>query len=380
MNDIHMQQIFAHYIDKFEYINGTKHQEYYKWQIANRFHDEMDAALAAPAEKFPAKLYEVKKLTSNLIDSYTQPFHGLVKFAEHEPETVKNMFKQLFTDIDNRDTLQDRVQTFLSQSFALRDKYYPDSYLYKDDMHSVTSYLFLYAPDYNYIYKPTHARDFADCIEFYDEWGTGIDTKLTIYYRMCDELVEAIKASKELLATDASRFENGWGEDTSTFHPDKEKHILAFDLIYCCSTYGLFSGISFVKPKTKERQLMQERKDKAQKLALAFEAATADKHNLDEALQYIASAYKIGSVLQHKKYGAGTIKDNQGGTIVVKFPEVGEKQLDLMTVAANGIVSVDIDGYENAMARHSESLKQRNQIETRLSIAEKDFAQYAPYL
>ena len=125
---------------------------------------------------------------------------------------------------------------------------------------------------------------------------------------------------------------------------------------------------------------MQERKDKAQKLALAFEAATADKHNLDEALQYIASAYKIGSVLQHKKYGAGTIKDNQGGTIVVKFPEVGEKQLDLMTVAANGIVSVDIDGYENAMARHSESLKQRNQIETRLSIAEKDFAQYAPYL
>lgn len=380
MNDIHMQQIFAHYIDKFEYINGTEHREYYKWRVANRFHDEMDAALAAPPEKFPAKLYEVKKLTSNLIDSYTQPFYGLVKFAEYEPETVRNMFKQLFTDIDNRESLQERVQSFLTQSLDLRDKYYPDSYLYKDDIHSVTGYLFLYAPDCNYIYKATHARDFADCIEFYDEWGTGVDTKLTVYYRMCDELVEAIKANKALLATDASRFKNGWGENPATFHPDNKKHILAFDLIYCCSTYNLFNGISFMKPKTKERQLIQERKDKARKLARVLEEATANKQTLDEAIQYISSAYEVGTVLQHKKYGAGIIKDKQSGTIVIDFPEIGEKQLDLMTVAANGIVTVDIDGYEEAMIHHSESLKQRNQIETRLSIAEKDFAPYAPYL
>lgn len=73
MNNNHVQQIFAHYIDKFEYINNPTHQEYYKWQIAKRFRDAMDVALAAPAEEFPSKLYEVKKLTSNLIDSYTQP-------------------------------------------------------------------------------------------------------------------------------------------------------------------------------------------------------------------------------------------------------------------------------------------------------------------
>ena len=187
MNNNHVQQIFAHYIDKFEYINNPTHQEYYKWQIAKRFRDEMDVALAAPTEEFPSKLYEVKKLTSNLIDSYTQPFHGLVKFAEQEPETVRNMFKMLFSDdggdLENR---QERVQAFLSQSHALRDKYYPDSYLYKEDMHSVTGYLFLYDPDHNYIYKATHARDFADCIEFYDDWGYGTDVKLAIYYRMCD--------------------------------------------------------------------------------------------------------------------------------------------------------------------------------------------------
>lgn len=381
MNNNHVQQIFAHYIDKFEYINNPTHQEYYKWQIAKRFRDAMDVALAAPAEEFPSKLYEVKKLTSNLIDSYTQPFQGLVKFAEREPETVRNMFKMLFSDdngnIENR---QERIQSFLSQSHALRDKYYPDSYLYKEDMHSVTGYLFLYDPDHNYIYKATHSRDFADCIEFYDDWGYGTDVKLSVYYRMCDQLVEAIKSSKELMATDASRFENGWGENPDTFHPDLEKHILAFDLIYCCSTYGLFNGISFEKPKTKERQLMQERKDKAKKLAQELKDAETAKQELDEALQYMSDAYCIGTTLRHKKYGVGTIKNVQNGTIVINFAEVGEKQLDLLTVVAYGIVTVDTVGYNEEMSRHSAILKQRNNIETKLSIAEKNFAQYASYL
>lgn len=247
-------------------------------------------------------------------------------------------------------------------------------------MHSVTGYLFLYDPDHNYIYKATHSRDFADCIEFYDDWGYGTDVKLSVYYRMCDQLVEAIKSSKELMATDASRFENGWGENPDTFHPDIEKHILAFDLIYCCSTYGLFNGISFEKPKTKERQLMKERKDKAKKLAHELKDAETAKQELDEALQYMSDAYCIGTTLHHKKYGVGTIKNVQDGTIIINFAEVGEKQLDLLTVAAYGIVTVDTVGYNEAMSRHSAILKQRNNIETKLSIAEKNFAQYASYL
>lgn len=41
-------QVFANYIEQFERLNGEKHREYYKWQIARTFHDEMDAALNAP--------------------------------------------------------------------------------------------------------------------------------------------------------------------------------------------------------------------------------------------------------------------------------------------------------------------------------------------
>ena len=381
MNNNHVLQIFANYIKKFELINNPEHCEYYKWQIAKRFHDEMDAALAAPAQELPVKLYELKKLTSNLIDSYTQPFHGLVKFAEQEPETVREMFRNLFKDdagdISDR---QKRVEEFLKKSHALRDKYYPDSYLYKDDMHSVTGYLFLYDPDRNYIFKASHALRFADCVEFYDDWGSGDTVKLDVYYRMCDELVAKIKANQELLATDASRFESGWGEDPDTFYPDPEKHILAFDLIYCCSTYELFDGITFTRPKSKERQLMQEKKEKALQISEKLEEARRKLQELKEAVEYVNSVYPVGATVQHMRYGEGVVKENTGTSLTVDFPEAGEKQFGTFVATANGIISSDVSGYDEKIAGYKELLLNERSIRDRISYIEKELALYAEFL
>ena len=88
MNDHHMQQIFQHYIDKFEMLNNPEHREYYKWQIVKSFRSMMDAALQGSDEEFPSRLKEIKISTSNLIDSYTQPLSGLVKFAEESTEVL----------------------------------------------------------------------------------------------------------------------------------------------------------------------------------------------------------------------------------------------------------------------------------------------------
>ena len=236
MNTAHLQQIIDNYIGKFDYLNTGGNDEYYKWQIIHRFMPMMDDALAASDQAFPSKLYAVKKLTMNLIDSYTQPFNGLVEFSKKEPSTVRTMFSALF-QAAKADTAQKQnaIQGFLDQSHQLRDKYFPDSYLYNDDLHSVTGYLFLYDPDHNYLYKATHCRSFADCIEFYDDWGSGETTRLDVFYRMCDEALEYLKQDESLMATTASRF----AIDPEHMHPDHEKHILLFDLIYCCSTYGL---------------------------------------------------------------------------------------------------------------------------------------------
>lgn len=381
MNNNHLQQIFAHYIDRFEELNNEEHGEYYKWQIAKRFHKEMDDALSSSDAELPAKLYELKKLSANLIDSYTQPFHGLVKFAEEEPQTVREMLKELLQD-DSNDmaSKQKRVQDFLKKSHELREKYYPDSYLYKDDMHSVTGYLFLYDPDHNYIFKATHAQIFADCIEFYDEWGSGDDVNLSVYYRMCDQVVEAIKESKELMATDASRFEISKLENEDELYADPMKHILAFDLIYCCSAYGLFDGITFVRPKSKERQLMQERKEKAIRLSAALEEARAKAKELEEAKEYLNSVLTEGVLVHHGKYGDGTVKSNGGTSVVIEFPEVGEKQFGIVIATVNGIIKPDVPGYAEKIETYKDVLKKEGTIMSGLSFAEKEFAPYSEYL
>ena len=386
MNDSNLQQIFAHYIEKFEMINNKEHREYYKWQITKRFHEEMDSALNAPEEEFADKLKELKKLTENLIDSRTQPFGGIVKLAQKDPETVREMFRELYSD-DGGDIgqRQKKVQSFLLKSNELLESHSLGGFMYKNDMHSVTGYLFFYDPDHNYLYKASHAQIFADCIGFYDDWGSGDTVDLSCYYRMCDQLAKAIKDSKELMATDASRFENGWGVDPSGLYADPEKHILAFDLIYCCSTYGLFDGISFERPKTKERQLRQERREKALQLYKELEEAEAQEKQLEEAKEYIDSIYSVGAAVRYKTFldsnsRNGIIKSNTGKIITVEFPDDGEKKLKLPDVLTKGFITVDVEGYSDKIKNYTELLEKEESIKRTVINLKKEFGSYADYL
>ena len=76
MNENNVLQIFARYIEKFEWLNNDEHEEYYKWQICKEFPMLMKKALEADTDEFASVLYEVKKCSQNIIDSYTQPSPG----------------------------------------------------------------------------------------------------------------------------------------------------------------------------------------------------------------------------------------------------------------------------------------------------------------
>ncbi|MDF1618242.1 hypothetical protein, partial [Petrocella sp. FN5] len=189
MNKDNLQQIFDNYMTRFEVIN-TKHDENYKWAVAKKFRTLMDQALSKEGEEFAEILSQAKVATRNIIDSYIQPFQGMVFFAKKEPETVKKMFLDLYSDDEGLLAKQEKlIEDFFTKSDELLEKYTPDSFLYKQDSHAVSSYLFLYDPNKHYMYKASHSKAFADCIEFYDDWGKGRDIKLITYHRMCDELL-----------------------------------------------------------------------------------------------------------------------------------------------------------------------------------------------
>lgn len=383
MNTENMEQVISCYIKNFAMINDEEHQEYYKWQICHEFPFLMDEALNSSDENFPKALYKAKACTSNIIDSFTQPFYGLVKFAEEEPATVKQMFKDLYAP-DNGDlNLQmKRIETFINCSNELLEKYYPGSYLYKQNSHSVSSYLFLYDPEHHYMYKANECNTMANCIEFYDSWGSGDNIKLDVFYRMCDEMIEYIKKSHALLTTNQSRYD---GElkfsREGELHPDLNKHILLFDIIYCSRVYSLFDTISFSRPNSKEKKLLLEYKNKAQKLKEEYDVAKELNDMLNEAIEYFSSAVDNGDIVNHKKYGQGTVTSINGKYIYIKFSdEVEEKQFGLPVVIANGILSYANDDFEEKVLKYKSVLAKAQTIPGRLDSAAKALKQYEEYL
>lgn len=382
MNKNQMHQIFAHYIDNFKLLNDKEHEEYYKWQICAQFKDLMDEALEADPEDFADALYKVKECSVNIIDSYTQPFYGLVEFARREPETVQQMFMDLYSDDGGDVHVQmELIKNFFDQCNELLEKYFPDSYLYKQNSHSVSSYLFLYDPDHHYMYKATQSQVMADCIEFYDDWGTGDNIKLDVYYRMCDEILAEIKECPELINTNKSRYDGALNLKPGKLHEDSELHILLFDIIYCSHVYNLFDGITFARPKSKEKQLIIEQKNKAKTLLAAYDAAKAEADELAEAFAYLVSVIKEAGTVQHRAYGECEVLSVDSRYLKLKVLKTGEeKQLGLSVVIANGIVSVTTDDYKKKREQYLPLIKKADSIPRALDYASRALEPYEEYL
>lgn len=380
MNTNNLNLIFSHYVDKFDFINDSAHEEYYKWQVCNEFPVLMKKALEIDDEEFPRALYEVKKYTFNIIDSYTQPMSGLVDFARKDAPATRELLKNLYApDGGDLKVQMEKIADFFKRSNEMLEKFFPGSFLYKQNSHSVSSLLFLNDPDHHYMYKATQSQRFADCVEFYNDWGSGDNIDLEKYYRMCNELVTQIKECEPLLNTDASRFDGRLKVKGGALHPDTEKHILAFDIIYCCSVYDLFDGITFSKRNMKEKQLYLAEKAKAERLKQSYEKAKSDMDALEEALRSLVDMIPVGSSVKHPKFGIGTVKSINEGRIIIDFPNK-EIMFGLAMTAANNIISIDNPSFAEKAKEYKPILQRYSNIPRLLESAARDLKPYEEYL
>ena len=380
MNKNNLNQIFEHYIDRFEYINNEDNEEYYKWQVCNQFPMLMKKALSSENEQFPKALYEAKKCTFNIIDSYTQPFSGLVDISKYDPDGVRELLLNLYADDGGDLKVQmEIIADFFKHSNELIDLHYPESYRYRQDSHSVSALLFLNDPDHHYMYKAVQSQRFADCVEFYDDWGTGDNIRIDTYYRMCDELVEEIKNCDPLIKTDSSRFDGRLKLTGGELHPDTEKHILAFDIIYCCSVYDLFDGISYTKRNMKEKQLYLAEKAEAERLKQSFDQAKANMEKLEKAWELFIDMLPVGEKIKHPKYGEGTVKYIDNEYIYVKFADK-EAQISLSVGLANNLITTDKPGFKEKVAEYRDVLKNYKSIQERMDYSARALKPYEEYL
>lgn len=374
MNKSNLHSIFKKYIDNFEVLNNEKNDETYKWEIAQEFqYFDVDA------EDFAEMLAHMWKVSANLIDSSQQlPFYALVDYARREPETVREMFRKLFDEeYLTDDAKQELIDEFIAESEELRLKYYPDSHLYMNNQRSVMMLLFLRYPESNYGYKASQAKSFADCIEFYDDWGPMTNFKLSVFSRMCEQLIEEIKANEALMETHRSRFEN----TDRKLHPDNNLHILALDIIYSSQAYNFYGDMTFDPINAKSRKLYFERVAKAKELAEAVEKAKADAALLDEAKDYIATSLSKGLIVKHRVFGEGVIEECTGTIIAVHFAKTDEtKKLGLTVAIGNGLVSLPSEEMTQKIKEYIPVLNRETQIPGNLSRAVDELQPYLEYL
>ena len=319
MNSANLNQIFEHYISRFDELNNAQNSEYYKWEIAARFRPMLDEALQADDVDLPSKLATAVLLTEQTIDNrYELSFYALTDYAKKEPEAVRQALRSLLAPDGGDLALRgQRFSEFLDFCHEMQNKYNPDSWRYTASIKLPMMITGYYDPDNYYLYKASQAHSYADCVEFYDDWGSGANINLRIYHRMCDELVAAIKENSALLEINKRRFDLS----QKPMHPDAAYHILAFDILFCSTVYNLYEGIHYSTKNASEKKAYIEKKNEAD-TALAAQSEALDlAARLDRAEAFFTQKLSVGSKITHKSFGAGKIVDLPNEhTVVSTFP------------------------------------------------------------
>ena len=325
MNKTHLHHILNQYIARYDELNNEYNNEGYKWDAEECFKKNWNI----DAVDFKTMFKDAFKEMSNLIDNATvQPVGGITMLLNYPDEIpfVRECFRELFSeDGGNLDTRQTRITNFMEKINSHIEKYAKGSWKYPQKMNTVIYYLNLWKPDENYIYKSTEATEWANCIEYGDDFGSGSTFRLKKYYAMRDELLEELKKNDTIMQLYNERMAS-----IKNFHD--QGHILVYDIIYCSKCYSLYQSIPTLKKlSTKQRILLAETTEMREKLSdkLNIIQAELEKLSCNPAHPDI-----VGEHVKHKTWGSGTIVSCDNGVMEIKF-NIGIKNSSILTVSTN---------------------------------------------
>lgn len=322
MNTIILDELINHYKADIKRLYGEKHDELFKWRALKTFQEEW---FSNKYPDFISRFTAATKDFSIFIDnSRMHPRNGVAKLYEKEPAEVEHLFCDVLFADDNGDLNQRQINmdSFLTGMEALREKYYPANWSYKQDRHAASTYLAMYDPKSNYVYKYSEAETMAVYGEYGFDIGAGESFNLERYYNMCDELVERLRTHETLLDTHFEMLSEDCYKDLSL-------HLLAFDVMYCCRTYGYYKGMAHISKKDAIKQAKEDEKQKAAAnlLQQELDALTSEIEELELTLPDISDIDLLNVEVTSKKDGKGTVIEHNFNTIKVQFGDVVKKYI-----------------------------------------------------
>ena len=375
MNHKNISSLFDRYIDKFELINNEEHNENSKWAAVNNFQKLFNV----DAPDFSNMLKLACDSTKDIIDDHFQPFRGLVRMAEKngESETIREMFKDLFSDDGGDLTLrQKKIDRFVDMSDELISRHYPGNLLYKNDQRSVMGYLWLYDPEHNFICRNTEAKYFARAVEFSDDWGNYLDFKIDEYYRFCEAVLNEIRNNEALMEKQRTGSEN-----MQDSNEERNLHILLFDIIHSAFADDLYSGMKIRKYTMDQRKQFHENRIRGEKLASELAEAELQKVMLDEAIETAHNWADQGVGISHKIFGEGKVEDLDDRHITLQFPNKGiTKKFQITSALGGGFIKFNTNEFEDFAQEYTYVLNHATSICNRLESLKKSLPEYLVYI
>ncbi len=362
MNKENLEAIISRYEARYTEINNKQNNEIFKWKAVECFQREW---FAPGKEEIPFSVLfsRAKRESSVLIDnSIVSPANGIVKMAEQEEDEVKRLFCELLFAEDNGDIAlrQQHMEEFLEGIEKVRLKHFPANWKYAQDRHAASCYLAFFAPKENYIYKYTPAENFAKYIEYGKDIGSGNHFSLANYYEMCDIVVQALREHHSLLKAYQELL-------IDSYYQDDSLHLLAFDVIYCASTYNLFAGLQHKAKKEaiKAYKLEQLRQVEAEKLQEEIDVLETKIQALDVQLDTYRSINLVGVQVKEKRYGVGTVIAQNVNTIKVLFADGEHSYIISKKYPMRPTFEDDVQIVE-AMTEYARKLTEKKTLENQL--------------
>ena len=323
MNQDNLHELIRRYQAKMPLLyDENSHDELFKWRAMLTWQESWFGSRYGYKnfiDRFNASCKDFGVLVDN---ARMHPTNGVNKLWEVEPETVEHLFCDvLFADPQGDiQTVQKNMDAFLAGYDELLQRHYPTNWSFKQDRHSSSVYLAMMDPKLNYIFKSSEAQTMAKYIDFGINIGSGANFSLPNYYKLCDAIVDAMYEHEGFWEAHEKYLDN-------RHYDDKNLHLLAFDLMYCCRTYGYYRGLTVsstgktIKKAAVTALTPEERAYLEEERLRKISAMEEEINELERSCDGCEDISLLGVQVTSPQFGSGKIIEQDLNRIKVAFPD-----------------------------------------------------------
>lgn len=218
------RQILNHYIDEYKLnFDRVNQKEIYKWKAVKCYQDNWNV----DAENFYEMLLSSLRMTKNLLDSGQYfPLRMLVQYAEHRPNKVRQLFRNLYNEEED---LYERIESFQLGINAVHDELFENKKSYQDPR-AIIVYLVLRYPERYFFYKFEMFKQFSEKLELIYKPVKGHLENIGHFNSICELVRYEISLDQELLKLHKNRI-------TADCYYDENLNILTQDFIYAVTRH-----------------------------------------------------------------------------------------------------------------------------------------------